>query len=110
MRLLRPFLFPVRPPLRQGLRSPGRALRPVRAMKVRPRETHNDLGGDAFARNHKDIKPFVRQFFKESRRVTQVSGDETELNEKKKVHNTLYQNVPDFGPMQATIPLIRAPP
>jgi hypothetical protein len=46
--------------------------------------------------------------FKE--RVRHLVGDSIELNRERNEHNTLYQEGPDFGPIQATIPLVRAPP
>lgn len=47
-----------------------RAVRPVRAACVHPNTMNEggDMDGDAFARNHKDIKPFVRAFFKQTGR------------------------------------------
>lgn len=44
------------------------------------------------------------------KRHKQPSGEATVLTKERKVHNTLYQDMPDFGPIQATIPLVRAPP
>lgn len=43
-------------------------------------------------------------------RVRHLVGDEIELNRERNEHNTLYQYGPDFGPIQATVPLVRAPP
>lgn len=47
---------------------------------------------------------------KQKERVKHLVGDSIELNRERKVHNTLYQNGPVSGPIQATIPLVRAPP
>jgi hypothetical protein len=57
--------------------APGqeRALRPIRAQQFHPRISDGDLDGDAFARNHEDIKPFVRDFWKRFRRFP--TADET---------------------------------
>ncbi len=43
-------------------------------------------------------------------RVKHLAGDGIELNRERKVHNTLYQDVPDFGPIEVPIPLVRPPP
>jgi hypothetical protein len=57
--------------------APGqeRALRPIRAQQFYPRISDGDLDGDAFRRNHKDIRPFVRDFYKQFRRFP--TTDET---------------------------------
>jgi len=43
-------------------------------------------------------------------RSRRPSGDQTEPYRERKVHNTLYQDGPVFDPVDATIPLVRAPP
>jgi len=43
-------------------------------------------------------------------RLKRLSGDGLGLNEERKEHNTLYQDMPDFEPQEATIPLVRPPP
>jgi len=51
--------------------APGqeRAVRPVRAAYSKATNVDEDVDGDAFARNHKDIKPFVREFYKHHHRL-----------------------------------------
>jgi hypothetical protein len=52
-----------------------RAVRPVRADFIGPLNLQENVDGGAFARNHKDIKPFVRAFYRQARRFP--TTDET---------------------------------
>jgi len=44
------------------------------------------------------------------KRIKGPSGDGNELYRERREHNTLYQDMPDFEPLEASIPLVRAPP